>query len=67
MALPSFAKASYESRVDPQGSVVADLFKRNDAMLMEVDTIKLEKDAMMEEIVEAERQVQRLSERLTAL
>ena len=67
MALPSFAKASYESRVDPQGSIVADLFKRNDAMLMEVDTIKLEKDAMMEEIVEAERQVQRLSERLTAL
>ena len=67
MALPSFAKASYESRVDPQGSNVADLFKRNDAMLMEVDTIKLEKDAMMEEIVEAERQVQRLSERLTAL
>ena len=67
MALPSFAKASYESRVDPQGSIVADLFKRNDAMVMEVDTIKLEKDAMMEEIVEAERQVQRLSERLTAL
>ena len=67
MALPSFAKASYESRVDPQGSIVADLFKRNDAMFMEVDTIKLEKDAMMEEIVEAERQVQRLSERLTAL